>query len=241
MKKFAVFDIDGTLIRWQLYHSIADNLARLGYMEPELYQSIKRARMAWKRRVEGKTFHDYEMEVIRIYEAAIDKLTAEQVNQAIEAAFDEYKDQAYTYTGELIINLKHKGYLIFAISGSQSEIVAKIAQHYGFDDFVGSDYEVKGGRFTGQKTIGARDKDKALKRLVKKHGAIMNGSYAIGDSHSDIAMLELVEHPVAFNPEKSLYEHAAGRGWKVVIERKNVSYELEKVDGRYILAKTNFR
>ena len=35
-RPFAVFDIDGTLIRWQLYHSIADTLARLGHIEPKL-------------------------------------------------------------------------------------------------------------------------------------------------------------------------------------------------------------
>ncbi|MBX4191162.1 hypothetical protein KW794_03685, partial [Candidatus Saccharibacteria bacterium] len=49
-RPFAVFDIDGTLIRWQLYHSTADTLARLGHIEPKLHQTIKDARMVWKRR-----------------------------------------------------------------------------------------------------------------------------------------------------------------------------------------------
>src|SRR3546814_11785501 len=28
MKKFAVFDIDGTLIRWQLYHAVVETVAK---------------------------------------------------------------------------------------------------------------------------------------------------------------------------------------------------------------------
>ena len=37
MNKFAVFDIDGTLIRWQLYHAIADELAKSGHIDAETY------------------------------------------------------------------------------------------------------------------------------------------------------------------------------------------------------------
>jgi phosphoserine phosphatase len=44
-KKFAAFDIDGTLIRWQLYHAIADNLVKLGFIAPVKFQEIKDARI----------------------------------------------------------------------------------------------------------------------------------------------------------------------------------------------------
>jgi phosphoserine phosphatase len=54
-------------------------------------------------------------------------------------------------------------------------------------------------------------------------------------------MLKLVENPTAFNPEKKLFDHAAKQGWKIAIERKNVSYELERADGKYQLVKTNSR
>ncbi len=39
-------------------------------------------------------------------------------------------------------------------------------------------------------------------------------------------MLEFVENPIAFNPEDTLFEKAKEQGWKIVIERKNVTYEL---------------
>jgi len=233
-KKFAVFDIDGTLIRWQLYHSVADTLMRLGHLEPQLRQTIKDARMVWKRR-EG-AFADYERQLIAVYDKIITSLSREQFEAAAQAVFDEYKDQVYTYTRDLIAKLKKDEYLLFAISGSQAEIVKRIADYYGFDDFVGSAYEYKAGRFTGAKTVAAWHKDKALKGLVSKHRASFTGSLAVGDSHSDIKMLEMVENPIAFNPENQLFEHARSKGWKIVIERKNVVYELESKDGQYQLA-----
>ncbi|HLG91141.1 MAG TPA: hypothetical protein VI336_03240, partial [Candidatus Saccharimonadales bacterium] len=58
--KFAVFDIDGTLIRWQLYHAIADAMVRLGYVAPFTYQVVKDARMEWKKRSGNGSFRSYE-------------------------------------------------------------------------------------------------------------------------------------------------------------------------------------
>jgi HAD superfamily hydrolase (TIGR01490 family) len=237
-RKFAVFDIDGTLIRWQLYHAIADALAQRGHIDPKTYQTMRQARMAWKRRT-GGSFRDYELQVIGIYDAVIKTLSFEQLDEAIDAVFDEYKDQVYTYTRDLIANLKKKGYLLFAISGSQTEILAKVTKYYGFDDYVGSVYERKKTKFTGEKFIGSRQKDKSLKDLVKRRGAGWKDSIAIGDSHSDILMLELVDQPIAFNPESQLFEHAKKQGWKIVLERKNMVYELEKRGGKYELVKTN--
>lgn len=235
---FAVFDIDGTLIRWQLYHSVTDTLARQGYVNPELYQTMREARMAWKRR-SGASFKDYEVKVINLYETALKAVTFYQLEKAIDTVFSEYKDQIYTYTRDLIAKLKKDNYLLLAISGSQSEIVQKVAQYYGFDDFVATTYKRTKAGFSGAKIVPALDKDKALKNLVAKHGVSYQASIGVGDSSGDIGMLSLVENPIAFNPERELYDYARTKGWKIVIERKNVIYELGSTDGKYQLAKTN--
>ncbi|HEX5394970.1 MAG TPA: HAD family phosphatase [Candidatus Saccharimonadales bacterium] len=238
MKKFAAFDIDGTLIRWQLYHALADELARRGYICARTYRRMKDARMAWKKRTEA-SFRDYEIEVIKVYELAIKKLTFAELDKAIDAVFKEYKDQVYVYTRELIKKLEQQDYMLLAISGSQTEIIKKIAGYYGFDDFEATVYERSEKGFTGKKIVASHQKDKVLMELVRKHSLSYEGSIAVGDSASDIAMLEMVELPIAFNPEQHLFEHARRKGWKVVIERKNMYYELEKKDGKYQLAKTN--
>ena len=49
-------------------------------------------------------------------------------------------------------------------------------------------------------------------------------------------MLEIVDNPIAFNPDKEFFQVVKDHGWKIVVERKNMVYELAPSDGRYILS-----
>ncbi len=234
-RPFAVFDIDGTLIRWQLYHAVADALVKLGFVQAATFQSAKDARMIWKRRSYSEAFKTYEQALVKTYEKILTGLDSQHFEQAAQAVFNEYKDQVHIYTRDLIKQLKHQGYLLFAISGSQTEIVSKIADYYGFDACVGSTYTKKQGRFTGEVQTTVGGKHTILKRLIHDHHATPKGSIAVGDSEGDILMLQMADTPIAFNPSKNLYDHAVKKHWKIVIERKNVWYELEPRNGSYVL------
>lgn len=235
-RPFAVFDIDGTVIRWQLYHALADELARQGHLDPEEFQKVRAARMLWKKRARETSFEEYEQALVALIDKTITGIRAEDLEAACRGVIDEYKDQVYTYTRDLIRNLQAKNYLLFAISASQSQIVGLVAEYYGFDDFGGSQYEVKDGYFTGRKDLlVSQAKPEFLKQLVNKHKASWQGSYGVGDSESDIPMLDTVERPIAFNPTKQLFRHAQKHGWPIVVERKNMVYELGKRDGHYRL------
>ena len=59
---------------------------------------------------------------------------------AVRSVFDEYKEQTYTYTRDLIRSLQKQNYLLFAISASQEEVVEMLADYYGFDAWAGSKY-----------------------------------------------------------------------------------------------------
>lgn len=231
-RPFAAFDLDGTLIRWQLFHAIAGKLAEI---DPGLLQDIETARMQWKRRSGEEAFREYELRLIEIYEELLRSISVQQFERAADEVFEEYKDQVYRYTRDLIKRLKAEGYLLFAISGSQSEIVSKIADYYGFDDYVGADYERSGDRFTGKITLHIGKKHLVLRQLIDRHGADSTGSYAVGDSAGDTSMLAMADNPIAFNPEKKLFEIAKQHGWPVVIERKNMVYRLNWQDGCYQL------
>lgn len=235
-RPFAVFDIDGTLVRWQLYHATTDALAKSGYLDEKSYDDIRRARKAWKSRASTDAFKKYEAAVIRGFEQIITKASVEEFMSAVNSVIEEYKDQVYTFSRQLIQKLKSDNYLLFAISGSQAELVQQIAAYYGFDDYTGTDYIKLNGKFTGEKNFYAHDKKAALEKLIKKHNPAYAGSLAIGDSASDIPMLQMVEQPIAFNPEQTLYEAAKAAGWTIVIERKNIFYKLELKNGSYLLA-----
>jgi len=236
-QKFAVFDIDGTIIRWQLYHAIVDRLAKSGQISSQAFQSARSARMNWKTRTNDAAFKDYERLLVSIFDEAITTISYDEYMLAVQAVFDEYKQQTYVYTRDLMRDLKQQGYLLFAISASQYQVVELLARYYGFDDWGGSEYLVKDGRFTGEKQVLLHDeKPQLLKKLVAKHAASYTGSIGVGDSESDIPMLSAVEKPIAFNPSRLLFDHAQAKKWQIVVERKNVIYKLEPSHGTYLLA-----
>ena len=69
-------------------------------------------------------------------------------------------------------------------------------------------------------------KHEHLHELINKHGLSRHDSVGVGDTASDIDMLGMVSEPICFNPNKQLHQHAKIAGWKIVVERKDVIYEL---------------
>jgi HAD superfamily hydrolase (TIGR01490 family) len=225
MKKFAVFDIDGTLIRWQLYHAIVNRLAAKGVFGLEPSQQIKEARRRWKGR--SLPFSEYEKVLVQRFLAALPKLDPDDYHQVVDDIWREYHDQTYIFSRELIAELRADNYYLLIISGSPSEIIEKVADHYGFADFKACVFiRNKDGRFSGQLDTPVHDKSLALRQLVVKHGLAWKDSVAIGDSGSDIAVLEAVEKPIAFNPDEKLFKAARANAWPIVVERKDVVYQL---------------
>lgn len=234
-KPFAVFDIDGTLIRWQLYHAVVDKLAGAGLLGTQAENKLHESRMKWKNREHSEAFADYEHSLITIYESALSQIKSTEFDSMIDKVIEQYKDQVYTYTRDLVRELKEKDYFLIAISGSHHELVERLAKYYQFDDWVGSQYERSGQGFSGKKFIASKDKKALLQQMIEKHGLSLKDSYGVGDSTSDAVMLEIVQNPIAFNPNKSLFDIAKSNNWPIVIERKNVVYQLQPNGGKYLL------
>lgn len=236
VRRFAVFDIDGTLIRWQLYHVIVDRLAKEGQLGDDALERLHEARMRWKKREHSNAFSEYESQLVAIFEDSLAQVSPKQFDALIQGVIEEYKEQVYVFTRDLIKQLKQQGYVLLAISGSHHELVGEIAKFYGFNDWIGTTYERSGSRYSGQAFVASHHKKKLLQSLIKKHRLTTEGSYAIGDSKSDAPMLELVEQPIAFNPDKNLFQIAHQQHWDIVVERKNMIYQLEYNNGHYVLA-----
>jgi phosphoserine phosphatase len=84
-------------------------------------------------------------------------------------------------------------------------------------------------RFTGVVTEEFLIENKAaiVERVFAHHSELTRtGSIAVGDTESDIPLLEAVEKPICFNPNAALYAHGKARQWPVVVERKDVVYHV---------------
>jgi HAD superfamily hydrolase (TIGR01490 family) len=235
-RPYAAFDIDGTIIRWQLFHALIDELAKQNVIDKQAYEESYAARIAWKQRANEEAYRTYEKSLIATYFTSIVHITPVEFQKAADAAVLKHKDQVYRYTRDLVRELKAQGYLLFAISRSNEELVRPLAKYYGFDDYVGVQLVIEQGHYTGKERNDVSvSKQILLEQLISKHHAEQRGSMAVGDSESDIDMLGIAERPIAFNPTKKLFEHAKDHNWKVVLERKNMIYELEPRNSVYTL------
>jgi HAD superfamily hydrolase (TIGR01490 family) len=230
--KFAVFDIDGTLIRWQLYHAFYDQLSKNALVDESEYEQIKQLRMNWKNRTSLNAFTQYELALVKSYTSALPNIPPEIYDRIAQNVAESYKSQVYSYTRDLAKNLKSKGYKLIAISGSPKKLLDFVAPVYGFDIWKGSEFELKDGKFTGKTNLTHDRKGEILKNLIEKNQLDLKDSYGIGDTLGDKPILEIVENPIAFNPVKGLLDLAVKNNWKVVIERKNVVYELNNLGSK---------
>ena len=136
--------------------------------------------------------------------------------------------RTYLYPRALLRDLKDRGYYLLAISHSPKTILDKFCPRLGFDKVYGLLYEIdEEEKFTG-KIIEEQALDKAyiIRRAVDKESLMLTNSIGMGDTESDIPFLEIVAKPICFNPNAKLYAHAKKNGWKVVVERKDVIYQL---------------
>lgn len=236
LKPFAVFDIDGTLFRSGLYREVVYELIRNKVMPSSILQTIIEKEKAWQKRAHGSAFVEFEQALVEAMNAALPKLKITDFDQAAQNVIDAHRDNVYVYTRDLARDLKAKGYTLIAISGSHKELVEPFAKHYNFDICVGAEYERGDQFFTGKAlSLTHKGKDTYLSQLILEHNLTLDRSVAVGDSRGDIEMLAMVENPIAFNPERELFEAAAKNSWKIVIERKNMVYELEPKDDQFIL------
>lgn len=236
-QKFAAFDIDGTLFRSGLYREVAYELMKMGAVPADVFEETTVKNREWRHRSHGNAFEEFELLLTDRFDRLLPKIRIDDFDEAAQMVLEKRADNVYVYTRNLIKRLKDEGYFLIAISGSQVELVEPFATKYGFDTWVGQQWERGEEYFTGNVIKTHTGKDKILRDIVERYNLTFEGSYAIGDSNGDTGMLEIVEHPIAFNPTHELSEKAIKNGWQMTVERKNVIYTLQKGEhGSYVLA-----
>lgn len=227
MKKAAIFDIDGTIFRSSLLIELTDALVQEGVFSVVAREMYVDAYKNWSDRKD--TYEKYIGAVIEAFEQSIRGVKEADFSRVAGKVALFHQNRVYRYTRDLVKELKAKNYFLLAISNSPKIILEDFCQKFGFDKVYGRLYEVDGAeKFTGQTLFAdiVADKAKVLSRAIEKENLTLDKSIGVGDSESDIKFLEMVEEPICFNPNQKLYDHAKQAGWKIVVERKDVIYEI---------------
>lgn len=225
-KKLAVFDIDGTIFRKNLAFELIDELVWLKVFKKEVRNELVRLYNNW---LDHKgVYEDYRKALVKTYVENIKGCPQEKIVRASQLVVPFYQSRTYIFANELIAKFKKENYNIIAISGSPVEIVKEYNKYLKFDEVFGSVYEVdNNGIYTGKSIFEPTiHKGHVVKQYVSENNLVLKGSYGIGDTESDAKFLEIVENPIAFNPNENLKKIAEEKGWRIVVEKKDVIYEI---------------
>lgn len=223
----AVFDIDGTIFRSSLLIELVDRLVMRDIFPESARAYYENAKEEWLNR--KGDYEPYIKKVVGAFAKHLKGIPYGDVADVAGEIIEEMRHRTYRYTRDLVGELKGKGYYLLAISHSPKFIVDGFCYELGFDKNYGTFYDTgASNRFTGEIVDEHLIKNKAaiLQRAVQKEQLTFAGSVGVGDTESDISMLSLVEDPIAFNPNRSLYRHAKQNKWRVIVERKDVIYEM---------------
>ena len=223
MRKAAFFDVDGTLSSANVWRSIMN-----------YFQSRN------QRRFTHAAFWTYHAPLFVLMKIGILSQTAFRKPWAAHLAWyfknmkvdsadnvwdrivnDEMQSLWRSDSLELLAKHKEDGDLIVLVSAGPTPLEEKIAKKLGADFAVGTDFEIRDGRYTGRHAgmvcIGDA-KATLAKEIIRELGIEVDfaASFSYADSSGDVAMLEMVGNPVALHPDEQLLPIAIKRGWNIL-------------------------
>lgn len=234
MNTAAFFDIDGTLYRGSLMIEHFRKLVKYEVIEQNIwYNKINDLYILWKNR-QGD-YDDFMEELAQEYIKNLTGLNLNHIEFISDQVINLKGDAIYRYSRSQIQWHKEMGHRIIFVSGSPDFLVSKMAQKYGADDYVGSDYITdENGNFTGnvKKMWDSENKTKAINDFINRYDIDINKSYSYGDTNGDYSMLKLMGNPTAINPSHELMkiikeDTVLKEKCKIVVERKDVIYFLD--------------
>lgn len=211
----AIFDLDHTLLSGDSDHAWGQFLVDRGLVDPEVHQ--RRNDHFYEQYKAGSLdIHEYlEFAMRPLTEYDADHMHAERdifLNDRIEPLVSQK-------ARDLIRHHEERGDTLLIITATNGFVTYPIAERLGIEHIIAPHPEVIDGRYTG-KTVGIPSfqdgKVTRLKRWMEEHQHDMQGSYFYSDSHNDLPLLRLVDHPVAVDPDPTLQAEAEANGWPVI-------------------------
>ena len=126
---------------------------------------------------------------------------------------------------DLINKQRDKGDTLLVITATNRFVTEPIVNLYGIDNLLASTPEFINGKYTGRVDgipCFQAGKVKLLEEWLKTSQENMTDSYFYSDSHNDLPLLKLVDHPVAVDPDEKLNAFANENNWPIISLRQGV-------------------
>jgi HAD superfamily hydrolase (TIGR01490 family) len=210
----ALFDLDNTLLSGDSDYLWGCFLVEKGIVDGRLYDAANER--FYRLYAEGELdIHEY----LRFALTPLASTDSETLS-ALHAEFMDTKIRPLmTTTGiETIARHRSQGDQPVIITATNSFVTAPIARAFGIDELIATEPEVIDGRYTGNVAGTPCFKQGKVERLrdwQRDSGMGLEGSWFYSDSHNDLPLLRLVDHPVAVDPDRALRAEAEQNGWQI--------------------------
>lgn len=211
----AIFDLDETLIAADSDQAWGDFIASRGLLD------------AKRQRAQNLAFYDdykrgeLDIDAYLKFSCAALALYDMATLEALREEFFEERVRALLLpkAGELVERHRRQGDCLLVVTATIQFVTEPIVKYFGINHLIAPTPEIKNGRYTGEVTGTPSFREGKVIRTrewLAQTGQTLEGSYFYSDSHNDLPLLELVDFPVAVDPDPVLAGIATERKWPII-------------------------
>lgn len=211
----AIFDLDNTLLGGDSDYLWGCFLVEQGIVDGEDYE-----------RENARFYRQYQEGALDIHEWLAFQLhpLTQHDTATLEAWRARFLDEKIRpimlpAAQALIDRHRDQGDTLMIITATNAFITRPIAALLDIPHLLATEPRMQAGRYTGEVEGTPCFREGKVIRLqawLAERGLDLEESWFYSDSHNDIPLLELVEHPVAVDPDPSLTRHAEARAWPII-------------------------
>jgi HAD superfamily hydrolase (TIGR01490 family) len=119
----------------------------------------------------------------------------------------------------LVAQHRDAGDTLLIITATNRFVTEPIALEFGIPHLLATDPEMRDGEYTGGVSGVPCFREGKVERLqawLEQHGQTLENACFYSDSHNDLPLLNLVDRPVAVNPDEELARVASDNQWPVL-------------------------
>lgn len=210
----AIFDLDNTLLAGDSDHAWGEFLVEKGIVDAELYQQANDQFL--------KDYQTGNLDIQAYLEFALKPLSTHSLTElhALREAFFEtkIKPMMLPKAFDLLQSHRDKGDFLLIITATNRFVTEIIAKAFGVDDLIATNPEMIDNTFTGKVAGTPSFKEGKITRLNewlsdKQH--TLSGAFFYSDSHNDTPLLEVVDFPIAVDPDDILRQTSINNNWPI--------------------------
>lgn len=218
----AIFDLDNTLLAGDSDYLWGQYLVEHQIVDADLYE-----------RENERFYREYREGDLDIYEflqfslkPLADHSLEELYSWRYEFVETLVKPIVLPRAVELVAQHRQQEDTLLIITATNRFVTEPIAEVFGIENLLATDPEQNTHGYTGRVAGTPCFQEGKVTRLnewLEKTGVGLDGACFYSDSHNDIPLLNMVDRPIAVDPDDQLKSVASSKGWPVISLRNPVS------------------